>query len=125
MGRKVYVGNLAWRTDEASLRTVFATFGVVEDAKIVVDRDSGQSRGFGFVTFADETSAAEAVRGMDGADLEGRVVRVREAEDRPGGRGDDRPARRGPPNTARRGHTPEPEIIRRRFNAARDTRTTD
>lgn len=83
MGSKLFVGGLAWATDDSSLRQAFSKFGEVKDAKVIIDRDSGRSRGFGFVTFADANMARTAQTTMDGASLDGRSIRVNEAEEKP------------------------------------------
>ena len=83
MGRKIFVGGLAWKTTDDSLRAAFEKCGAVEEAKVILDRDTGKSRGFGFVTFADEAGCQAACEQMDGAQIDGRAVRVNEAEDRP------------------------------------------
>lgn len=92
MGNKLYVGGLAWATDDSGLRAAFEQYGEVTEAKVITDRDSGRSRGFGFVTFAEEASAASAIEGMNGSELDGRTLKVNEAQERPprgrgGGRG--------------------------------------
>jgi cold-inducible RNA-binding protein len=87
MSKKLFVGGLSWGTDDASFHAAFARFGEVTDAKVILDRETGRSRGFGFVTFADDAAADEAIQQMDGADLDGRTIRVNEAEDRRGGGG--------------------------------------
>jgi len=87
MGKKLFVGGLAWATTDEGLRDAFSQFGDVTDAKVVMDRDTGRSRGFGFVTFAEADAAQAAITGMDGQDLDGRTIRVNEAEDRGGSRG--------------------------------------
>ncbi len=87
MGKKVFVGGLAWATDEASLRAHFEQVGPVEDARVITDRDTGRSRGFGFVTFSDATAAAAALENLNGTELDGRSIRVDEATDRRGGGG--------------------------------------
>jgi len=87
MGNKLFVGGLAWGTDEDSLRQAFEGFGSVREAKVITDRDTGRSRGFGFVTFESEADAKAAIKSMDGASLDGRNIRVNEAEDRRGGSG--------------------------------------
>jgi RNA recognition motif-containing protein len=86
---KLFVGSLAWATDDTSLRTAFEEFGPVTDAKVILDRDTGRSRGFGFVTYADDESATEAIAGLDGQELDGRRIRVSIAQERErgGGRG--------------------------------------
>jgi RNA recognition motif-containing protein len=87
MGKKVFVGGLSWNTNDETLRQAFERFGHVDEAKVIQDRDTGRSRGFGFVTFGDEQSAQNAVTGMDGKELDGRTVKVNEAEDKPRGGG--------------------------------------
>ncbi|XP_048616887.1 glycine-rich RNA-binding protein 2, mitochondrial-like, partial [Brassica napus] len=74
---------LSWGTDDQSLRDAFANFGEVVDAKVIVDRETGRSRGFGFVNFTDETAANTAISEMDGKDLNGRSIRVNVANERP------------------------------------------
>jgi len=81
---KVFVGGLAWTTNQISLRQAFEPFGSVQDAQIVIDRETGRSRGFGFVSFASEASAQAAIKEMEGALLEGRTLRVNAAENRRG-----------------------------------------
>ncbi|XP_010435219.1 PREDICTED: glycine-rich RNA-binding protein 2, mitochondrial [Camelina sativa] len=83
MSTKLFVGGLSWGTDDQSLRDAFAHFGEVVDAKVIVDRETGRSRGFGFVNFSDETAASAAISEMDGKDLNGRNIRVNQANDRP------------------------------------------
>ncbi|MGZ3420527.1 MAG: RNA recognition motif domain-containing protein [Polyangiales bacterium] len=84
MGTRLYVGNLSYRTTKDSLREAFAQSGrEVVDVHVVMDRETGQSRGFGFVTLATADQAREAMSTMNGAMLDGRPLRVNEAEDRP------------------------------------------
>ncbi|XP_010450153.1 PREDICTED: glycine-rich RNA-binding protein 2, mitochondrial-like [Camelina sativa] len=83
MSTKLFVGGLSWGTDDQSLRDAFAHFGEVVDAKVIVDRETGRSRGFGFVNFSDESAASAAISEMDGKDLNGRNIRVNPANDRP------------------------------------------
>lgn len=86
MSKKLFVGGISWDTTDATLRESFEPFGEVVEVKVVADRDTGRSRGFGFVTFADEASANKAMSEMDGAELDGRAIRVNEAHDKgPGG----------------------------------------
>jgi cold-inducible RNA-binding protein len=73
---KVFVGGLAWATDDATLADVFGRYGELVEAKVIMDRDTGRSRGFGFVTYTDEKAAQEAVQGMNGQQLDGRTLRV-------------------------------------------------
>ncbi len=84
MGTRLYVGNLSFSATKDSLRAAFAaTGGDVTDVHIVTDRESGQSRGFGFVTMGSEQQAQQAIAQMNGALLDGRPLRVNEAEERP------------------------------------------
>ena len=83
MGNRLYVGNLSFHTNEDSLRDAFAQYGEVVEAKIVTDRETGRSRGFGFVTMADGDGARNAIAQLNGAMMDGRDLRVNEAEDRP------------------------------------------
>ncbi|XP_020874692.1 glycine-rich RNA-binding protein 2, mitochondrial isoform X2 [Arabidopsis lyrata subsp. lyrata] len=83
MSTKLFVGGLSWGTDDQSLRDAFAHFGEVVDAKVIVDRETGRSRGFGFVNFNDEGAASAAISEMDGKDLNGRNIRVNVANERP------------------------------------------
>jgi RNA recognition motif-containing protein len=82
MGTRLYVGNLSFQTDENSLRAAFEPFGEVVEAKIITDRDTGRSRGFAFVTMATEDASRKAIESLSGADLDGRALRVNEAEER-------------------------------------------
>ena len=79
---ELYVGNLPWSMDDARLSALFATHGNVERAKIVNDRDTGKSRGFGFVTMTDEAAGQKAVQALNGTACDGRNITVRPAEDR-------------------------------------------
>ena len=87
MSKKLFVGGLAWATDDNSLHAAFSAFGEVTEAKVISDRDTGRSRGFGFVTFTDAQAADDAIAKMDGADLDGRGIRVNEAQERQRGGG--------------------------------------
>jgi RNA recognition motif-containing protein len=87
MSKKLFVGGLDWNTTDASLGQAFAGFGQVSESKVIMDRETGRSRGFGFVTFQDDSAANAAVAGMDGQMLDGRTVRVNEAQDKQGGGG--------------------------------------
>ncbi|POR05379.1 RNA-binding protein [Alkalispirochaeta sphaeroplastigenens] len=86
MSKTLYVGNLSFRTEEEGLRAAFANFGTVTDARIVMDRDTGRSRGFGFVEMEDDSAAESAIEQMNGSDLDGRPLRVNEAQPRTEGR---------------------------------------
>lgn len=81
MKNKLYVGSLAWATDSDGLQKAFEVYGEIVEAKVITDRDTGRSRGFGFVTFANEDDAEKALE-MDGAELDGRQLRVSEARER-------------------------------------------
>ena len=87
MSKKLFVGGLSWNTDEGLLRDTFGQYGNVDEATVITDRDTGRSRGFGFVTFADGDSADSAVSQMDGQELDGRTIRVSEAQDKRAGGG--------------------------------------
>ncbi|KAI7997554.1 hypothetical protein LOK49_LG10G01695 [Camellia lanceoleosa] len=80
---RVYVGNLSWAVDDLALETLFSEQGKVMEAKVVYDRDSGRSRGFGFVTFGSSDEVNNAIESLDGVDLNGRSIRVSMAEARP------------------------------------------
>jgi RNA recognition motif-containing protein len=85
MGKKLFVGGLSWDTDDAGLQAAFSRFGETTEAKVITDRDTGRSRGFGFVTFAEATAASAAEREMNGSMLDGRTLKVNEAQDRRSG----------------------------------------
>ena len=79
---KVFVGGLSFDTSAEGLRNAFARFGVIVEAALVPDRNTGRSRGFGFVTFEKDTDAEAAIKEMNGAELDGRTLRVNRAEPR-------------------------------------------
>jgi len=81
MAKKLFVGNLAYTVTEDELRDLFAGIGACESISIVLDRDTGQSRGFGFVTMASTDDAERAKKQLDGTDLKGRRLRVDDAND--------------------------------------------
>ena len=80
--KKLYVGNLAFSTTENDLREMFAPYGTVESASLVTDRDTGRSRGFGFVEMTNDSEAASAISGLNGKDSGGRPLTVNEARPR-------------------------------------------
>lgn len=87
MGNRLYVGNLSFHTGEDTVRSTFEEFGQVTDVHLVKDRETGQSRGFAFVTMGTQQEADKAISEMNGTDLDGRALRVNEAEERRGGGG--------------------------------------
>lgn len=84
----IYVGNLSYSTDDEGLRAAFEAYGAVDSAKVISDRDSGRSRGFGFVEMPNDDEARAAIEGVNGKELDGRTLRVNEAQPR-----EDRPSR--------------------------------
>ena len=89
MSKKLFVGGLSWNTTDAGLSEAFQQFGEITEAKVIMDRDTGRSRGFGFITFTNDEDALNAINAMNGTNLEGRTIKVNEAEDkgpRAGGR---------------------------------------
>jgi cold-inducible RNA-binding protein len=88
MSKKLFAGGLSWNTNDEGLRQAFEQFGEISEAKVITDRDTGRSRGFGFITFVNGEDADRAVAEMDGAELDGRTIRVNEAQaKKPGGGG--------------------------------------
>src|SRR2546423_14857808 len=90
MGNKLYVGNLAYSVRDDDLQQRFAEFGTVTSAKVMMDRDTGRSKGFGFVEMASDAQAQAAIRALNGHSLDGRALTVNEArprEERSGGGG--------------------------------------
>ncbi len=83
MGRRIFVGNLNYDTNEQGLRDFFGERWAVVEVRIIVDRDTGRSRGFGFVELENDEAATAAIESLDGAELDGRRVSLREAYDRP------------------------------------------
>ena len=79
---KLFVGNLNWETKDEGLREAFEPFGEIVEAKVISDRNTGRSRGFGFVTFEEENDAQKAMEELDGKELDGRSLRVNEAQDK-------------------------------------------
>ncbi|MDB4980836.1 MAG: RNA-binding protein, partial [Myxococcales bacterium] len=87
MGNRLYVGNLPYTVTELELRDLFSPMGTVTEAKIVMDRETGRPRGFGFVEMSSDAEAKKAIAELDGRDVSGRPVAVKEAEERRGGGG--------------------------------------
>ena len=87
MSKKLFVGGLSWGTDDDGLRQAFEAHGTVTEAKVINDRDTGRSRGFGFVTFDNAEDADNAIEAMNGTDLDGRSLNVNVANDKPRGGG--------------------------------------
>ena len=90
MGRKLYVGNLAYSVTDGALEQLFGQHGTVQSAQIIMDRDTGRSKGFGFVEMGSDQEAQAAIQALSGKEVEGRALTVNEAkprEDRGGGGG--------------------------------------
>jgi RNA recognition motif-containing protein len=85
MSNKLFVGGLSWDTDDNGLRDAFEPYGEIREAKVITDRETGRSRGFGFVTYNNADDANKAMEAMNGASLDGRNLKVDIAQDR--GRG--------------------------------------
>ncbi|CAI9117573.1 OLC1v1018978C1 [Oldenlandia corymbosa var. corymbosa] len=82
MSSKLFVGGLSWGTDDGALKDAFSGFGEVVEARVITDRDTGRSRGFGFVSFSSSEMANSAMSAMDGQALDGRNIRVSIAQER-------------------------------------------
>ena len=87
MGKRLYVGNLSYNATEADLRDLFAESGNVTDVKVVLDRETGRPRGFAFVEMGSDAEAAQAMNSLNGRDVMGRPINVKEAQERSGGGG--------------------------------------
>lgn len=90
MGKKLYVGNLSFGSSDQDLADAFGSFGTVESARIITDRETGRSKGFGFVEMSSDDEAQKAIQGLHGQDFQGRALTVNEArpmESRGGGGG--------------------------------------
>jgi len=83
MAKKLYVGNLSYNTTEDGLRNLFASYGNVVSVKIIFDRETGNSKGFGFIEMGSDDEANAAIAGTNGTEFEGRQLRVNEAMDKP------------------------------------------
>ncbi|MGD9720226.1 MAG: RNA recognition motif domain-containing protein [Pirellulales bacterium] len=82
MGKRIYVGNLPWSTTSASLETLFSAHGAVQSAEVVSDRETGRSRGFGFVEMDSDASCQRAIDALNGVEVDGRAITVNEARER-------------------------------------------
>ncbi len=82
MGRRIYVGNLPWSTTSAELQSLFAEHGGVQSAEVISDRETGRSRGFGFVEMETDEGTEAAIAAMNGRDMGGRALTVNEARER-------------------------------------------
>jgi len=80
--KKLFVGNLSWNTTDNDLNEAFSRFGQISEAIVITDRNSGRSRGFGFVTFDDDSAANTAMGEMNETDLDGRTITVNEAQEK-------------------------------------------
>ena len=90
MGKRLYVGNLTYAVTDSDLQTMFAPHGTVQSAQVVMDRDTGRSKGFGFVEMGSDTEAQAAIAALNGKEIEGRALTVNEARPKTeggGGRG--------------------------------------
>jgi RNA recognition motif-containing protein len=87
MGKKLYIGNLAFGVSDKDLEELFTQAGVCESAAVITDRATGQSRGFGFVEMSSNAEAQKAIQQFDGQEFKGRALKVNEARDRNGSRG--------------------------------------
>lgn len=87
MGKKLFVGGLSWGTNDDGLREAFSRFGSISEARVIMDRETGRSRGFGFITFDDDQDAINAMNEMNGKELDGRSIKVNEAQEKPAGGG--------------------------------------
>src|SRR5260370_17522398 len=87
MGKKLYVGNLAYSIDEGSLQQIFGAHGTVQSAQVIMDRDTGRSKGFGFVEMGSDQEAQAAIQALNGSEVEGRALTVNEARPKPQGVG--------------------------------------
>jgi RNA recognition motif-containing protein len=87
MGKKLYVGNLSFDVDSSALEQMFTAFGTVQSAQVIVDRDTGHSKGFGFVEMGSDAEAQAAIAAMSGKQMGGRSLTVNEAKPKEGGGG--------------------------------------
>src|SRR5208282_4492111 len=106
MGKKLYVGNLAYGVGDSELQQIFEPHGTVQSAQVIMDRDTGRSKGFGFVEMGSDQEAQAAIAALNGKEVEGRALTVNEARPKPeggGGRGFGGGGGRGGPGGGRGG----------------------
>ncbi len=87
MGKKLYVGNLPYKVSDSDLQQMFEAHGTVQSAQVIMDRDTGRSKGFGFVEMGSDQEAQAAIAALNGAEMEGRALTVNEARPKEGGGG--------------------------------------
>lgn len=107
MGKKLYVGNLSYGISDSTLQQLFSQHGTVQSAQVIIDRDTGRSKGFGFVEMGSDAEAQAAITALNGAEVEGRTLTVNEARPKPeggGGGGGGGRGGRGGPGGGRGGH---------------------
>src|SRR5258708_32169997 len=97
MGKKLYVGNLSYGVSDSDLEEMFGAHGTVESAQVIMDRDTGRSKGFGFVEMGSDQEAQAAITALNGKEVEGRSLTVNEARPRPQGSGGNRGGGGPPP----------------------------
>jgi RNA recognition motif-containing protein len=87
MGKKLYVGNLTFGTTDSTLEQLFGAYGAVQSAQVIMDRDTGRSKGFGFVEMSSDQEAQAAIAALNGKEVDGRALTVNEARPKEGGGG--------------------------------------
>jgi len=87
MGKKLYVGNLSYGIGDSELQRIFEPHGTVQSAQVIMDRDTGRSKGFGFVEMGNDAEAQAAIQALNGSEVEGRALTVNEARPKPEGGG--------------------------------------
>src|SRR5262245_39764666 len=95
MGKKLYVGNLSYGISDSDLEQLFSQHGTVQSAQVIMDRDTGRSKGFGFVEMGSDQEAETAIQALNGKEVEGRALTVNEARPKEGGGGGGRGGRGG------------------------------
>jgi cold-inducible RNA-binding protein len=90
MAKKLYVGNLSYNLGDSDLQELFAAYGAVDSAQVIMDRNTGRSKGFGFVEMNTDEQAAAAIAGLNGKEVDGRALNVNEARPKPEGEGQGR-----------------------------------